>query len=131
MINKRLRILIEKSVGESFNSKGEINEPKVAEIIKVLKKLPNVDAIVALGLYGKGLKREINKTTLEITSPVKLSATEIKNITDTAKKSFQINQTKTVLDSSLLGGLRIKIGDVVFDDTVQNKIEQMRGVING
>lgn len=131
MINKRLRNLVEKLVTGSLTVKGEINNKAVTETIKVIKKLPTVNAISALTLYQKGLKREISKTTLEITSPVKLTSIDTKNITAVAKKSFQINSIKMVLDPSLLGGLRIKIGDVVFDDTVKSKIGQMRVVING
>jgi len=131
MVNKRLRNLIEKLVVNSFNSNGEIKDSKVTETIKLLKKLPNTDAISALVLYQKSLKRELNKTMLEITSPVKLSDTEVKKVTAVARKSFQVNSVKTLLDPSLLGGLRIKIGDVVFDDTVSQKIEQMKGIIHG
>ncbi|MFA5933307.1 MAG: F0F1 ATP synthase subunit delta [Microgenomates group bacterium] len=131
MVNKRLKNLIEKLVIDSFSPKGELKDVKINENIKTLKKLPSTDAIQALTLYQRGLKREINKTALEIASPTKLSSAEEKKITAVARKTFYITSVKTVLDSSLLGGLRIKIGDVVFDDTVKNKIEQMKGMING
>lgn len=131
MINKRIRNLVEKLVIGSFSPKGELKTKEITETIKILKKLPNTDVISALTLYQKGLKREISKTTLEITSPTKLTLTETNKITSEAKKSYQITNVKTVLDSSLLGGLRIKIGDVVFDDSVKHKIGQMREAING
>lgn len=131
MINKRLKILIEKLVIASFNSQGEVKEKAIASNIQLLHKLPFKDAIFALILYQKGLKREISKTTLEILSPAIISSSQKNNITKTAKKTFQINKIKTTIDPSLLGGLCIKIGDVVFDDSIKNKIGYMKGVING
>lgn len=131
MINKRLKILVEKLVVASFNSQSGVKEKAVTENIQLLKKLPFADAIFALGLYQKGLKREISKTTLEISSPTTISVEQKNKITKTAQKTFQINKVQTTVDPSLLGGLCIKIGDVVFDDTVQNKIGYLKGVING
>lgn len=131
MINKRLRNSVEKLVIRSFTAKGEIKTKAVAETIKVIKKLPGIDAISALILYQKGLKRELSKTILEITSPIKLTSSDTKKIASIAQKSYQVTEVKTVLDPSLLGGLRIKIGDVVFDDSVNNKIGQMKELING
>lgn len=131
MVSKKLKDTIGKLVNLSFNSKGEIKESTVQNIVTSLKKLPANDAIQSLILYQKGLKREIGKTTLEISSPVKLSQAEIKKISSAAPKNFNITNVKTVLDSSLLGGLRIKIGDVVFDDSVLAKIETVKGIING
>lgn len=131
MINKRLKILVEKLVLASFNSKDKIKEKAIGENVSLLKRLPLADAIFALSLYQKGLKREISKTTMEILSPSAISSVQKNKITKTAKKAFQINKVKTIVDPSLLGGLCIKIGDVVFDDSIQNKIGSMKGVING
>lgn len=131
MINKRLKNLVEKLVINSFTPGGEARESVVIANTKMLKKLPFGEAIIALTLYHKGLKREIIKTTLEIMSPTSLSSPQKNQITEITKKTFKINKVKTTIDPSLFGGLRIKIGDFVFDDSVQNKIGQLKGVING
>lgn len=131
MINKRLKILVEKLVITSFNSQSEVKEEAVTSNIQLLKKLPFADAMFALNLYQKGLKREISKTTLEILSPTVIPFIQQNKITKTAKKTFQINQVKTTIDPSLLGGLCIKIGDVIFNDSIKNKIGYIKGVING
>lgn len=131
MINKRLKILVEKLVIASFNSQNEVNEKAVTENTQLLKKLSFADAVFALILYQKGLKREIAKTTLEIFSPTTVSSGQKNNITKTAKKTFQINRVKITIDPSLLGGLCIKIGDVVFNDSIKNKIGYIKGVIYG
>lgn len=131
MINKRLKNIVEKLVINSFTPKGEVKESLVIENTKLLKKLPFGQAIAALTLYQKGLKREILKTTLEIISSTALSPSQKKQIMKISKKTFNINKVLTKIDPLLLGGLRIKVGDMVFDDSVQNKIGQLKGVING
>lgn len=131
MINRRLKNIVDKLIVNSFTPQGEVREDVVVKNTKLLKKLPFGEAITALTLYQKGLKREIIKTTLEIMSPTAISSLQKNLITKITKKTFKINQVKTTIDPSLLGGLRIKIGDFVFDDSVQNKIGQLKGVING
>ncbi len=131
MINKRLKVLVEKLVINSFNTQGDVKEKTVAQNTQLLKKLPFGDAVSALILYQKGLKREISKTTLEIFSPTIIPPQQRNNITKTAEKTFRINKVKVTVDPSLLGGLCIKIGDVVFNDSIKNKIGYIKGAING
>lgn len=132
MLNKkRQKNIVEKLIKESFDRQGRLNEKFTKLSINLFKKLPLSQGISYLSLYSKGLKREILKTTLEIASSTPLSSDQKNKIIKTAGKNFRINKTETVLDTSLLGGLRIKIGDYVFDDSVQNKIGQMKGMING
>lgn len=118
-------------MGLSFNAKGEVQEKIVSDNVRLIKKLAFYDAISLLTLYLKGLRREIAKTTLEITSSTPLSLAEKNIITKIACKNFKINKILTTVDPSLLGGLCIKIGDTVFDDSVKNKIGQVKGFING
>lgn len=131
MMNKRLKNIINKLVINSFTPQGEVKANVVMGNTKLLKKLSLGEAIAALTLYQKGLKKEILKTTLEVMSPTAISSSQKNLITKITKKTFQINQVITTIDPSMLGGLRIKIGDFVFDDSVQNKIGQLKGVING
>ena len=123
--------MVEKLIRFSFNQKGQVLEPNIKDCIKSLKTLPSSQAISALSLYYKGIKRELAKTTLEIDSPVVLSSLEQKQVAKIVGTKYSINDIKVNLDSSLFGGLRIKIGDVVFDDTVRSKIGQLKGVIYG
>lgn len=131
MLNKkRQKNIVEKLVKESFDGQGRLKEGFAKSSVNLFKKLPLSQGISYLSLYYKGLKREISKTTLEIFSSTPLSSEQKNKIIKTAGKSFRINKTETALDTSLLGGLRIKIGDMVFDDSIYNKIGQMKGMIN-
>lgn len=128
---KRQKNIIEKIVLESFDGKGRLKEKFVRYNIGLLKRLPLSQAISALSLYSKRLKREILKTTLKIITSCPLSVKEENRIAKAAAKNFTINKIEIILDASLLGGIRLKIGDTVFDGSLQNKIGQIKELIYG
>lgn len=130
-LDKKLKKNIGKLVKLSFDDRGQINEKTVKASVEALKTLSRSKVIPSLTEYLIGLKREIKKTTLEISSTVSLSESHVAHVTKVMKQESPVNQVETNLDSSLLGGLRIKIGDLVYDDSVSQKIKQLKGAING
>lgn len=123
--SKQLLSLIDQVVRSSFINE-RLNEPKVFNFIKIFKTLPKADAIFALLEYSKRIKRELNRTTLEIESAIPLSPQQVKEITTALKADFKINQVKFITNLSLLGGIKIRIGDQIFDDSIINRIEQLK-----
>lgn len=130
MKNKQLRKLVELAIETSFQN-GKLNESKVASVIKVFKKLPKAQAIFALSEYLKRLRMEINKTTLNIESAVAFSPTELKRVQNLFKKDFMVNKVETTVKPEILGGLKVKIGDNLFDYSIKTKIMQIGGLIRG
>lgn len=129
-INKRLQKNVNTAVKLSFRN-GIIEKNAVSKYIKAFKSLPLNEAISSLSLYLKGLKLEAQKKTLEIESATPLSPTQVKQILNTLKKDFQISETKTLVNPQILGGVRVKIADQVFDSSIKDKIKQIGGIIHG
>jgi F-type H+-transporting ATPase subunit delta len=125
-LNKQLKKQIDLAVRASFED-SQIDEKKVLVFTNLFKQLP--EAILALTEYLKGIKRELNKTTLTIESSVELTQNEIKEIAAKLKKQYTIYNIQHTLNPSLLGGLRVKIGDMVLDDSVEAKIKEVRSAI--
>ena len=130
-IDKRLKRQVEQYVKESVSQDGKLVDNKVKGFTEVLKSLPCPVAIATLGEYLKRLKNEVAKSTLEIESAVALSPVQLKQVIRVIKAKHTIVAVKTSLDTSLLGGVKIKIGDVVYDDTLGQKIASLKGVISG
>ncbi|MCL5783856.1 MAG: F0F1 ATP synthase subunit delta [Patescibacteria group bacterium] len=128
-IDKKLVKTIDKLVKISFDGRGELIEDNVKKSTKSLQILPLSEAIEALNRYMEGIKREIKKGTLEIETATSLSQGQIKEIVEKMRSQYRVLQVKTLLNDSLLGGTRVKIGDVVFDDSVDRKMLQLREVI--
>lgn len=123
MKNKRLQIEINKLVEQSFKG-GKADELFIGKVSATLKKLNTSDALVTANLYLKGLKRKIIENTLVIESTIKLSSSELKSIQKMLKREVYAVEQK--LNPSLLGGLRIKIGDEFADYSLQSKINQLK-----
>lgn len=63
----------------------------------------------------------------EITSAFELSAAQVTELVATLEKKFnrKLNPSVTV-DPSLIGGVRVVVGDEVLDTSVRAKLQQMR-----
>jgi F-type H+-transporting ATPase subunit delta len=63
----------------------------------------------------------------EITSAFEISAAQLAELVTTLEKKFgrKLNPTVTV-DTSLIGGVRVLVGDEVLDTSVRAKLQQMQ-----
>ena len=123
--NKQLAKTIDDLMKTAFTSDGALDQKQVENHVKALKNLPTPDSIIALSAYLRRIKFELNKTTLEIETSIPLSQSQIKQITDAIKADHQISAVKSTINPSILGGLRVKIGDVVYDDSIARRILQL------
>ena len=123
--NTPLKKIIEELVRVSFVS-DKLYKPKVDQIIKVLGGLSKGTAIQALSLYLRGIKREVEKSRLVIESAIPLSRRQIDKVEDIISRTHPVFETEVIINPKLLGGIKIKIGDTVFDDSLMHRIEQLR-----
>ena len=128
MKNKRTINEINKLVNQSF-SNGKPNEALITQILAAINKQPASEALQLLSFYLKGLKRKISESTLLVESATKLNPRELKDIEKLVSQPvFAVEQK---LNPSLLGGLRIKIGDEFLDFSLKSKINQISERIAG
>ena len=120
--DKQLKKLVEKLVEMSFDNKGNLVEEKVQKCVTILKQLPLSKAIIALEAYLLGLRRGVEKRTLQIWSTIPLTGDQVDKISKQMGLNYPVNDVVTSVNPSLLGRLRVKIGDVVYDDSVGKKI---------
>ncbi len=128
MKNKKLIIEINKLVEQSFND-GKADEVYINKVTTSLKKLSLAESMQSLMIYLQGLKRKVVENTLVVESAVKLSASELKSVENMLKK--HVYATEQIINPSLLGGLRVKIGDEFLDFSLQSKINQVANKIKG
>lgn len=126
--DKRLQSLIKKISIASFDAQGDLEESKVKKYLGNLKNFPPSKALSLTKDYLKGLKSDIEKRTLFIESAVALSTDQVEQIKKSFKGSYPVASVQANLNPSLLGGIRLKMSDVVFDDSISNKIERLKGI---
>ncbi len=74
-----------------------------------------------------GANERLNIQIAEITSAVELTRGEIKDIKRLLEKQLGTNiEIRTIIDSSYIAGIRLKIKDKVFDNTVISKLNTIK-----
>lgn len=129
--DKRLMKIVIKMAEDSFSAENKLEEEKVKKFVSALKSLPRSQAITALSFYLKMVKAGLEKTTMQIESAISLSSAQLDQIVNSIKAKQPVYTVNVQVRDSLLGGLRVKIGDVVFDGSVAQRILQLQGVIYG
>lgn len=126
--NKYLDSLVKKAVEASFQT-GKLQVRTVNNIVSEFKKLPAKKAIYILSGYVKGLKRELSRHTAIIESATSLSQSDRNLVVKKLHSTFHILDFKFIINPSLYGGFRVKIGDEVMDFSIKGRINQLKGVI--
>lgn len=123
--SKQLNKIIDLFIEDSFKTSSEVNEIEVRKHVKALKSLPIPHSIIGLGQYLRRLKIELTKTTAEIESAIPLTSTQVSHITKAIRADHHVSNVKTIINPNILGGLKVTIGDMVYDDSVSRRILQL------
>jgi hypothetical protein len=110
---------------------GKLDEAVVRKFVKAFKGLPLGESILTLNQYMKALRSGVNKTTLTVESVVSIPKADIKTLSEGLGKQYQILETREELNPSLLGGIKVRIGDVIFDNSLRSKINQIGNALKG
>lgn len=126
-LNKRLRNNVNQMIKLSTNKDGTLDEKKITLFSSHLKRLPLTSAILSLTEFSKSVKRQISQTTLTIEAPISIPQLLQKKIAQQllAHHFSPITKTILILNPSLLGGVRIKIGDTLIDNSLKDKLNQL------
>lgn len=113
-------------INKLFND--NLSEP-LKEFINFLiidDQLPYFSKI--LTRYTKLVKQNNRLEMVEIISAKELSNESIKKIAEEIKTTFNIDPIiSTVINENILGGMAIRVGDRVFDNTISRQIEKLCG----
>ena len=108
---------------------GKLDETTAKKFVKAFKGLPLNESIMTLNQYMKALRSEVNKTTLTVESVVKIPKSEITALQISLGRQYKVLEIREELNPSLLGGIKVRIGDIVFDGSVKERIEQVKAAI--
>jgi len=128
--NKHLDPIIYQAIKGSFKD-GKLMVEQIERLLATFKKLPRTEAIYLFSGYLKGLKRELAKTTLVIESAIPLSTQELKQIKTQLSTHHTLTTAHSVLNPELLGGIKARVSDTVYDYSLKSKLQQVRETIHG
>lgn len=125
-INKEIRRLSREMLRASFTD-GQLDRGKIASLVQsIISKRPRYFMDI-LQYYKRLLRLEIEKRHATIESAIPLSTQAAFDIGARLKRKHGNDLTSEfVVDPTLLGGVRVRVGSDVWDGTLRNRLERLR-----
>lgn len=113
------------------NVLGDLINPVVHEFFVLLAERNEYGMFSAVTIvYGKLQKESLNIIDVKAFSIDEISAKVIKLIVSGIEESTGKHvELKTQLDEELLGGLKLRVGNTIFDGTIANQMVKMKKVL--
>ena len=125
-INKEIRQLSREMLRASFTD-GQLDRGKIASLVQSLINKRPRHFLEILQNYKRLLRLEIEKRQARIESATQLAPQAAANIVERLKKKYGSDlTTEFVVDPTLLGGIRVRVGSDVWDGTLRNRLERLQ-----
>lgn len=125
-INKEIRQLSKEMLRASFTD-GQLDQGKIVSLVQSLITKRPRHFIDILKNYKRLLRLEIEKRHAKIESATELSPKAAFDIGARLKKKYGEDLTTDfVVDPTLLGGIRVRVGSDVWDGTLRNRLERLQ-----
>jgi len=125
-INKEIRQLSRQMLRASFTD-GQLDRGKIASLVQSLIAKKPRRFLDILQNYKRLLRLEIEKRHATVESASELSSQNSSKILAKLKQRYGDDLTAEFrTDPTLLGGMRIRVGNDVWDGTVRNRLQQLQ-----
>jgi F-type H+-transporting ATPase subunit delta len=106
---------------------GLLNDGKVREVLAKLQSVGGGDVLALLKEFHRLVRLEIERTTAVVESATELPDATKDTMRDSLAKRYagNLRETRFVVSSGLLGGVKIRVGSDVFDSSVRNRLERL------
>jgi F-type H+-transporting ATPase subunit delta len=125
-INKEIRQLSKEMLRASFTD-GQLDRGKIASLVQSLIAKQPRHFMVILQHYKRLLRLELEKRHAKIESATELSPQAAFEIGARLKRKYGEDLTTDfIVDPTLLGGIRVRVGSDVWDGTLRNRLERLQ-----
>ncbi len=117
---------------EAIAAKGKIGGIALnfLKLVAKNRRLPAVSGMIKV--YQSLMATEKGETLAEVTSAEKLSAAHVKELKAALKSSLGRDvQLSTQVDASILGGLIVKVGSRMIDNSLKTKLDNLKIAMKG
>lgn len=128
--DKKITKLAKKLV-ELSKDNGVVTDAKVGEVLAGLKQVQHRHHLTVLKTFLNYLRREIALQTAVVSTPGALSDDALKAIEATYTKIYgRPISAVTQQDTSLIAGVRVRVGDDVYDASVAGRLQRLAESVN-
>ena len=120
-----------KKLLELSKDNGVVTESKVAEVLAGFQQVQHRRHLTVLKTFLNYLRREVALQTAVVSAPTGLSEDAIKAIEVQFSKLYNrpVNAV-TQPDTSLIAGVRVRVGDDVYDASVAGRLQRLAESVN-
>jgi F-type H+-transporting ATPase subunit delta len=125
-INKEIRKLSREMLRASFTD-GQLDPGRIASLVDSLIARRRRNYVDILKNYRRLLRLELDKRRARIETASDVESTISSELVTNLKRKYGGDlTTEFVVNPQLLGGLRIRVGNDVWDGTVRNRLERLQ-----
>jgi F-type H+-transporting ATPase subunit delta len=120
-----------KKLVELSKDNGVVTESKVSEVLAGLQQVQHRNHLTVLKTFLNYLRRELALQTAVVSTPASLSDDALKAIEVQFSKLYNrpVNAV-TQEDTSLIAGVRVRVGDDVYDASVAGRLQRLAESVN-
>ena len=120
-----------KKLLELSKDSGVVTESKVAEVLAGLQQVKHRHYLAVLKTFLNYLRREVALQTAVVSTPTRLSDDAIKAVEVQFSKLYSRPVSAvTQQDTSLIAGVRVRVGDDVYDSSVAGRLKRLAESVN-
>ncbi|NBB80043.1 MAG: hypothetical protein GVY36_11470 [Verrucomicrobia bacterium] len=124
--DKKTIKLAKKLVELSREESGVVTDAKVSEVLAGLRQTEHRHPLLVLKTYLHYLRREIALQTAVVSTPGALAAESLEAIAAKFTKQYaRPISAETKEDASLIAGVRVRVGDDVYDASIAGRLKRL------
>ena len=128
--NKKVLSFAKKLV-EMSRDNGVVTEAKVSEVLSGIKQVKPRHNLLVLKAYLHYIRKAIAEQTAVVATPGALSSEALAAIESNFSKVYDRPITAvTTTDASLIAGVRVRVGDDVYDASVAGRLKRLAESVN-
>jgi F-type H+-transporting ATPase subunit delta len=123
--NNEIRKLSRELLRASFTD-GQLDGGRVSSLVRSLIEKKPRNYVAILQAFKRLLRLEVEKRTAVIESASELTPENSRQIVDNLKRRYGHDLSpQFVTNPELLGGMRIRVGNDVWDSSVRNRLQRL------
>ena len=131
MIRDQKITKLAKKLLELSKDSGVVTESKVGEVLAGLQQVQHRHHLTVLKTFLNYLRREVALQTAVVSTPTKLSDDALKAIEVQFSKLYNRPVSAvTQRDTNLIAGVRVRVGDDVYDASVAGRLQRLAESVN-
>lgn len=128
--DRSARILVQKLADLSLEN-GLVSAERVQAVLQSLGQQSVARRRLLLPLYQKKIQKLLRETRMLLETPVAVADDEVKQLQEFLSRKYQrALLSETRIEPELLGGFRVRVGDDVYERSIQSTLQTYTAKLN-